>query len=85
VKSSNPVPINQHAINQANQASGQQNAADRGPLSPEVEEQIRLRAYEFYLQRVADGHEGGGDPHQDWLKAEREILSRQNGRERKSA
>jgi hypothetical protein len=85
VKSSNPVPINQHAINHANQASGQQNSADRGPLSPEVEEEIRHRAYELYLQRRADGHEGGGDPHQDWLKAEREILSRQNGRERKSA
>jgi hypothetical protein len=76
-KPSSPVPINQHSIDQA---SNQQNSANRGPLSPEMEEEIRHRAYELYLQRNAEGHEGGGDPHQDWLKAEREILSRQNGR-----
>ena len=78
----NPVPINQHAISQA---SSQQNSTHNGPVSPDLEEEIRHRAYELYLQRRADGHEGGGDPHQDWLTAEREILSRRSNRERKSA
>lgn len=81
-KPSNPVPINQHALNQA---SNHQNSVNNGSLSPEVEEEIRHRAYELYLQRSADGHEGGGDPHQDWVTAEREVLSRRNSRERKSA
>jgi hypothetical protein len=78
----NPVPINQHAISQA---SSQQNSTHNGPVSPDLEEEIRHRAYELYLQRRADGHEGGGNPHQDWLTAEREILSRRSNRERKSA
>jgi len=78
----NPVPINQHAMSQA---SGQQNSTHNGPVSPDLEEEIRHRAYELYLQRRADGHEGGGDPHQDWLAAEREVLSRRTSRERKSA
>jgi hypothetical protein len=81
-KPSNPVPINHHALNQA---SNHQNSVNSGSHSPEVEEEIRHRAYELYLQRSADGHEGEGDPHQDWVKAEREVLSRHNSRERKSA
>jgi len=38
-----------------------------GPV--DLEEQIRRRAYEIYLER------GGapGDEHQDWLAAEREV------------
>ena len=37
-----------------------------------LDEEIRRRAYELYLER------GGapGDQHQDWLTAEREILAR---------
>jgi Protein of unknown function (DUF2934) len=77
----NPVPINQHSMSQA---SSQQNSQN-GPVRPELEEEIRHRAYELYLQRRADGREVGGDPHQDWLTAEREILSRRTSRERKSA
>jgi len=34
------------------------------------DEQIRARAYELFLQR--DGHPG--DPLEDWLRAERELL-----------
>ncbi len=34
-----------------------------------LEEQIRVRAYELYLQR--DGN--GGSPEQDWLRAQEEI------------
>jgi hypothetical protein len=45
--------------------------------SPNIEEQIRRRAYELYLQRRATAGGASGDPNQDWLIAEREILSRQ--------
>lgn len=40
------------------------------------EDEIRRRAYELYLER------GGttGDPGQDWLQAEHEILARRKGR-----
>jgi hypothetical protein len=42
-----------------------------------VEEQIRRRAYELYLQRRATaGSESNGDQNQDWLIAEREVRSR---------
>jgi hypothetical protein len=46
-------------------------------LSPtNLEEEIRRRAYELYLQRQAvAGHEHG-DESQDWLMAENEIRSR---------
>ncbi len=38
----------------------------------DVQEQIRRRAYELYLQRNGQG----GSPEQDWLRAEVEVLSR---------
>jgi len=37
-----------------------------------LEEQIRIRAYELYLQR--GGH--GGSAEQDWLRAQQEICGR---------
>jgi Protein of unknown function (DUF2934) len=43
----------------------------------EVEVQIRERAYELYLER-------GGTPgreNEDWLRAEREVMARQNQRQ----
>ena len=44
-----------------------------GNLVPvNLEEEIRLRAYELYLQRKGTP----GDEMQDWLTAEREIHSR---------
>jgi Protein of unknown function (DUF2934) len=48
-----------------------------------IEEQIRRRAYELYLERRATADSGKGDENQDWLLAEREILSR--GREQHTA
>jgi hypothetical protein len=78
----NPVPINHHAMSQA---FGQQNSTPNGAVSADLEEEIRHRAYELYLERRAEGREAAGDPHQDWLTAEREILSRRTSRERKSA
>jgi hypothetical protein len=43
------------------------------PLS-NLEEQIRARAYEIYLQRG----ENGGSPEQDWMRAVEEICGRQH-------
>jgi hypothetical protein len=76
-----PVPINQNSINQN---SMNQTAANQGPNNANLEEEIRHRAYDLYLERRANGGDAG-DPHQDWLTAEREILSRRNSRDRKSA
>jgi len=38
----------------------------------DLDEEIRRRAYEIYLER----HGAGGDEHQDWLLAESEIRGR---------
>jgi hypothetical protein len=46
-----------------------------------LEEAIRHRAYELYLERRATAGAHYGDPNQDWLLAEREIRSRQSGQE----
>jgi hypothetical protein len=39
------------------------------PVVLDLDEQIRVRAYEIYKQR--NGH--GGSPEQDWLRARQEI------------
>lgn len=54
-----------------------------------IEEQIRRRAYELYLERratagMSNGY-GYGDENQDWLIAEREIRSRQENQGHHSA
>jgi len=41
-----------------------------------LEEEIRRRAYELYLQRRATAGAGNGNENQDWLIAESEIRSR---------
>ena len=46
--------------------------AAEAQVSSAVEEQIRIRAYELYLQRGGDG----GSPEQDWLRAQEEICGR---------
>jgi hypothetical protein len=43
------------------------------PKGPSMEEQIRARAYELYLQRG----DNGGSPEQDWLRAVEEICGQQ--------
>jgi hypothetical protein len=52
-----------------------------------LEEEIRRRAYELYLERraTAGGETGNGDESQDWLMAEREIRSRHGNQERQTA
>lgn len=47
--------------------------ASRAVSSPNLEEKIRVRAYELYLQRA--GH--GGSPEQDWARAVEEICGQQ--------
>ncbi len=41
-----------------------------------LEEEIRRRAYELYLQRQGAAGNENGDENQDWLMAENEIRSR---------
>jgi hypothetical protein len=50
-----------------------------------LEEEIRRRAYELYLQRAASADNGHGDQNQDWLIAEREIRSRYGSQQQRSA
>lgn len=42
--------------------------------TPNLEEKIRARAYEIYLQRG----DSGGSPEQDWQRAVEEICGRQH-------
>lgn len=43
------------------------------PASPSLEEKIRIRAYELYLERSGQS----GSPEQDWLQAKQEICGQQ--------
>ena len=54
------------------------------PVNLDVEEAIRRRAYELYLERAMAGGQGGNEG-QDWLIAEREVRSRVEGQVRKPA
>src|SRR5664280_1974606 len=47
--------------------------AHASQASPVVEEKVRARAYELYLQRGGKG----GSPEQDWLRAKEEICGQQ--------
>jgi hypothetical protein len=51
------------------------------PVPANVEEEIRRRAYELYLERRATAGDANGNENQDWLIAEREILSRIGGQD----
>lgn len=44
-------------------------AIEETVAAPNLEEKVRVRAYELYLQR--NGH--GGSPEQDWLQAVAEV------------
>jgi hypothetical protein len=48
-------------------------ASGRSEPKP-TDDQIRRRAYEIYLRRVAGGKPG--DPKSDWVQAERELSRR---------
>jgi hypothetical protein len=50
-------------------------ASQRAQIVPNtVQDEIRMRAYELYVQR---GY-SSGNPNEDWLNAEREVLQRYN-------
>jgi len=53
--------------------------------SVNLEEEIRRRAYELYLERRATAGGGDGNPNQDWLSAEQEVRSRLGGQEHHTA
>jgi hypothetical protein len=57
------------------------NSKPSNPVPFNLEEEIRRRAYELYLQRraIAGSGNGNGNENQDWLVAEQEIRSRHNG------
>lgn len=76
-----PKPVSKEARRNANAAN--QSAAMAAPVN--LEEEIRRRAYELYLQRRATAGAGSGDENQDWLVAEREVLSRNGGQDQHSA
>jgi hypothetical protein len=56
-----------------------------GTVPVNLEEEIRCRAYELYLQRRATAGSENGNENQDWLIAEREILSRHGSQEHQAA
>jgi len=61
------------------------NATSRVSQAVDLNEEIRRRAYELYLQRAATTGGSYGDPNQDWLVAEREVLSLHGGQKQHSA
>jgi hypothetical protein len=54
-------------------------------LAVSLEDEIRRRAYELYLERRATAGAESGSEGQDWLIAEREIRSRHDGQEQHTA
>ena len=46
--------------------------ASDAAVVPSIEERIRARAYEIYVERG----DNGGSPEQDWLRAKEEICGR---------
>jgi len=54
-------------------------AINRGTVNLNLEDAIRRRAYELYLERRATAGANQGDESQDWLLAERVVRSRDGG------
>lgn len=66
-------PVNVQVASEVSKISKSTNLV---PATANIEEQIRVRAYELYLQRRATAGSVHDNPNQDWLIAEREVLSR---------
>jgi hypothetical protein len=66
-------PENRKATQAAPPLTTSPEFAHASQASPVVEEKIRARAYELYLQRGGKG----GSPEQDWLRAKEEICGQQ--------
>jgi hypothetical protein len=65
--------------------NGKQGNSTPENVAVNLEEKIRVRAYELYLERRATAGDAKGDENQDRLVAEREILSRNDGQGHHSA
>jgi len=61
------------------------NAKPSNLVPVNLEEEIRRRAYELYLQRRTTAGGENGSENQDWLIAEREIRLRYGNQERRTA
>jgi hypothetical protein len=68
-----PHPENSNGSETAHVMVTSPEIASDAVIAPPVEEKIRVRAYELYMQR--GGH--GGSPEQDWLRAVEEICGQQ--------
>ena len=66
------------ATRNAGAASEAKETADVRALKPYAE-QVRSRAYEIYCERCEDGR--SGDAVSDWVTAERELTTSENGRQ----
>jgi len=79
-KSEVPVPRAAVQVTQEFQTEVRKNSPKNGnpvTLDPvNLEEEIRRRAYELYLERRATAGADNGNEGQDWLVAESEIRSR---------
>ena len=81
-RSRKPTPTNGNGVHaengngaQATPVAVSTEVISQVQVSPNMEEQIRARAYEIYLQRGNNG----GSPEQDWLRAVEEICGAQRG------
>ncbi len=81
------VPTSPAAVQAAPEVRESGRPSNQVPVKRPVnlEEEIRRRAYELYLQRAATAGNGNGDENQDWLIAEREIRSRHSSQEQHTA
>ena len=68
-----PQPENGNGAQAAQPVTTTPEFAHASQTSPIVEEKIRTRAYELYLQRGGVG----GSPEQDWLRAKEEVCGQQ--------
>lgn len=66
-------PENGNGIQAAQPVTTSPEFAHESHTSPVVEEKVRARAYELYVQRQGKG----GSPEQDWLRAKEEICGQQ--------
>lgn len=84
-----PAPVRNEKLANRPSGNGSSNVAATAPVHPapvhpapvnlapvNLEEEIRRRAYELYLQRRATAGGDQGNQHQDWLIAEHEIRAR---------
>src|ERR1700694_3317296 len=84
-----PVPAARAQGAPGDHKKGRKDGKPSNVVPINLEEEIRRRAYELYLERRAtagdESGNGNGNESQDWLIAEREIRSRHGNQERHTA